>query len=104
MCFQNGNELCIDSASCGILHTVIISKSNDLICFGKNDANQCSAKINSDKILYPHILSKDDELKFLEDDYIEKAIGLLDSTIIITNCIKRRWNRIWIKFVCLYIY
>ena len=50
---------------------------------------QCSTKIVSDKIVYPHLLSRDDELKFIQNDYIEKAIGLFDTTIIITNSYKK---------------
>ena len=46
---------------------------------------QCSTKIVSDKIVYPHLLSRDDELKFIQNDYIEKVMASFDTTIVITN-------------------
>ena len=39
--------------------------------------------------MYPHILSRDDELKFIQNDYIEKAMALFDVTIVITNSYKK---------------
>ena len=41
--------------------------------------------------MYPHILSRDDELKFIQNNYIEKAMGLLNATIVITNSYKKYW-------------
>ena len=90
--FENGNDVMIDSdqsVSCGVYHTAILSPSNDLICFGKNNSNQCSTKIEEKTIKYPHILSRDDELKFIQNDYIEKAMALFDVTIVITNSYKK---------------
>ena len=87
--FENGNNLFIDSVSCGMVHTVILSPQNNLICFGRNNSNQCSTKITSDKIAYPHILSRDDELQYIQNDYIEKSIALFDTTILITNSYKK---------------
>ena len=83
--FENGNDVFMDRASCGVFHTVILSPQNDLICFGKNTTNQCSLKITSTQIKYPHILSRNDELKCIQNDYIEKAMALYDTTIIIIN-------------------
>ena len=86
--FENKDNICIDSASCGYLHIAILSPSNDLICFGRNNRKQCSTKTEERRVIYPHILSKNDELKCIKNDYIEKVIAIFDATIIITNSYK----------------
>ena len=44
--------------------------------------------------MYPHILSRDDELKCVQNGYIENALALYDVTIVIINCYKNYYKLI----------
>eukprot|EP01084_Bolivina_argentea_P249757 418254_1 len=57
----NINHKIIDG-SCGKNHNVLISNENEIIVFGNNEDNQCSAMNNQQQIKSPYILSKNKEL------------------------------------------
>ena len=82
------NDIIIDG-SCGVEHTILLSNKNNVITFGSNEYNQCSSLQPSySNIKSPHILSKSNEIKINETNYIQKVIALRYESIIIVNCNK----------------
>ena len=80
------NDAIIDG-SCGDDFTVLLTKSNNLVAFGNNAANQfCSRE--EEEILKPYTLSKRDELGIPEDMHIEKVIAVNYATVIFVDPFK----------------
>lgn len=77
--FEN---ILISSASCGLNHTIVLSKKNEIYAFGENYYNQCSTKISKPQIKYPTLITKE-EIGIDEDCFIKRVIAGYETTIII---------------------
>ena len=66
--------------SCGSNHSIVLTKSNDIFCWGQNNYNQClQDKRNRTYIDYPKLVT----LEMLRNRWIIFVYGAYDSTIII---------------------
>ena len=76
----------IEQLECGGFHTVLLSEgSNEIITFGSNLSNQCSALRKKEYIVSPHVVSKRKEIGIGEEEYIEKIIAQSRSTLVVIN-------------------
>eukprot|EP01083_Nonionella_stella_P021857 60498_1 len=82
------NDDHIDVASCGPDHNLLLSNKNEVIAFGDNRFNQCSALIETDNISSPHVLSKSQEIGINENDSIESVLAISYSSIIFVRKIE----------------
>ena len=85
--FQSLNDkfknISIASASCGLNHTIILTKStNKIYAFGENYYNQCSTKLNDHLINYPELLTRE-EIGVDQNCFIKRVIAGYAATIII---------------------
>ena len=82
--YEGFNNLLIEQGSCGDHHTVLLTKTNDVICFGNNEENQCSSETEDEIVIEPHILSKK-EIGIESNQNIVKVIASQNSTLIIVE-------------------
>ena len=78
----------IKQLQCGGFHTVLLMEDedgNNMITFGSNLSNQCSALRKKEYIVSPHIVSKSKEIGIDEGEYIEKVIAQSRSTLVLIN-------------------
>ena len=72
--------------SCGDDHSIILTVSNNVITFGKNEDSQCSTVLNDQlMILEPHILDKVLEIGVLETSFIEKVMAINCATVVFVD-------------------
>eukprot|EP01084_Bolivina_argentea_P254337 427564_1 len=89
------DEFVIDSA-CGGNHTLLLTKSNDIMSFGNNLLNQCSTVNNNKRIMKPYMLLKDKEFSCVFKpgyDFVEKIICLKDESLVFFNKYKKKKNK-----------
>jgi len=72
----------ISSASCGLNHTIVLSKKNEIYGFGENYYNQCSTKISKPQIKYPTLITKE-EIGIDNNCFIKRIIAGYETSIII---------------------
>eukprot|EP01083_Nonionella_stella_P016674 46598_1 len=72
----------IASASCGLNHTAVLTKSNDIYCFGENYYSQCSTKLKNPKIKHPNLITKT-EIGVDESCFVKRVIAGYETTIVV---------------------
>ena len=77
------NDEIVDG-SCGDDHSVLLTKSNNVIVFGYNNHKQCCPK-NELQILKPYTLSKKDEIGIDENTFIERVMAINTATLIFVD-------------------
>merc|ERR1712218_426242 len=81
----------IVDGQCSEWHTVLLSKSNDIITFGRNIHGECSTLLSGQEAISSgYVVDREKEMGINEDDWISDVIVSKSATFIVVDMAKTR--------------